>query len=92
MIDGVRLATKTGEGGAGVGEGVHANSEPRHAVAATHADEAEQQNDRESKQDGFALDRRQNTEIEDDDDGDEDPEQEEEFTLSDEIGFAGFDK
>ncbi len=39
--DGVRFAAQSGEGCAGVGEGVDANSEPRHAVAAGDADEAE---------------------------------------------------
>ena len=33
-IDGIRLAAQSGEGGARVGEGVDANTEPRHSVAA----------------------------------------------------------
>jgi hypothetical protein len=39
------LAAQRGEGGARVGEGVHADAEPGHAVAAGDADEAPQHDD-----------------------------------------------
>ena len=40
-----RLAREAGEGGARVGEGVDADAEPGHAVAAGDADEAEDEDD-----------------------------------------------
>ncbi len=45
-VAGERLAVEAGERGARVGEGVDADAEPRHAVAAGDADQAEEQDDR----------------------------------------------
>ena len=42
-VAGERLAREAGEGGARIGEGVHPDAEPGHAVAAGDADEAEEQ-------------------------------------------------
>ena len=54
LVDGIRLAAQAGEGGARVGEGVHADAEPRHAVAAGDSDHAEQQNDGQRHRDRLA--------------------------------------
>src|SRR5208282_1363209 len=89
VIDRVGLAAKASEGRARVCEGVHANAEPGHAIAAAHADEAQEQNNRHGQENRFARDRRKHAEVEDDDDGDEHPKQKKEFALRDEIGFAG---
>ena len=44
------LALEAGEGRARVGEGVDADAEPGHAVAAGDADEAEGQDDRHARE------------------------------------------
>ena len=90
VIDRVRLAAQAGEGRARIGEGVHANAEPGHAVAAADADQAEQQNDRQR----HAMDLPGT--------GDSTPKystitmamnthrKHQEFALRDQIGLAGF--
>ena len=56
MINGIRLATQAGEGGARVRERVYANAEPSHAVTAGDAHQAESKNDRQRDRNGFAGD------------------------------------
>ena len=90
VINRIRLAAQAGEGGARVGEGIDANAEPRDAVAAGDADEAEEKNNRQRGADGLIRHGSENAEVEDDDDGDEEPEEKEEFALGEEVGFAGF--
>jgi hypothetical protein len=80
-----------------VREGVHADAEPRHPVAAGDADEAEEQDHRHLERwepmDHFVsyrIDgRRQPAEVDRGDDADEDPENEDELALRDEVGLAG---
>ena len=48
-VDRVRLALEAGERRARVGVGVHADAEPRHAVAAEDADDAEEQDDADAQ-------------------------------------------
>ena len=88
-VDGIRLAAQAGEGGARVGEGVDADAEPRHAVAAGDADDAEQKNDRQSDRDRLAGNRSQPSEVSQDDDRDEDPQDQQELALGDQVGLAG---
>ena len=90
VINRIGLAAEAGESCAGVGEGVDANAEPGHAVAAGDADQAEEENDWQSHRDGLAGNRSEDAEVQNDDDGDEDPEQHEELALREEVGFAGF--
>ena len=85
LVDGERLAGQGGECGAGVGEGVDANAEPGHAVAAGDADQAEGEDD----DDAHGLHVLKHAKVKQDDDGDESPQQQDEFALGDEIGFAG---
>ena len=60
-ITGERLAAQAGERRARVGERVHANAEPRHAVAAGDADQAERQNDGDLERRHSAAARRNKT-------------------------------
>ena len=81
-----RLAPQAGERGPGVGEGVDADAEPGHAVAAGDADQAENEDDGD-------LDRRevpQHAEVEDHDHADEQLEQQDELPLRDQIRLARF--
>ena len=67
LVNRIRFAAKSGKGGAGVGEGVHANAEPGHTVAPRDSEHAEEENNDHSE--GFVV--QQHAEIEHDDDGDE---------------------
>src|SRR5207245_9316079 len=87
---GVRLSAKSGEGGAGGCEGVHADAEPRNVVAARHTQQAENQNNKNGVGDGLARNGMQPAEVQHDDDGDKNPQKKKEFALCGEIGFAGF--
>jgi len=71
----------SGECGARVGEGVHANAEPRHSITSRDTDEAEAEDDRQRDGHGFALHRRQPSEIHGDDDGNEGPQNHDELAL-----------
>ena len=63
LVDRERLAAQSGEGGARVGEGVDADAEPGHAVAAGDADQAEHQNDGKRDRDGLAGHGREPSEV-----------------------------
>ena len=84
-VDGIGLAPEAREGGARVGERVDADAEPRHAVAARDADQAEEQDD----DDLDGLEVQQEPEVEDDDDADEDLEDQDELALGDQVRLAG---
>ena len=86
LINRIGLAAQPGKRRPRVGEGVHANPEPRHSVASRNSHHAEEQNDRNPHR----LVVTQHAEVQHDDDGDEDPQQEEEFALRDEVRLAGF--
>ena len=60
-IDGIGLALEAGERRARVGEGVHADAEPGHAVAARDAHQAEEHDDRHARRPAYALQRRRST-------------------------------
>jgi hypothetical protein len=83
-VDREALAGKAREGRARVGEGVDADAVPRHAVAAGHADEAEQEHDRD-------LRRRQarQHEVRDDDGADEGEQHQQELALLHQVRLAG---
>ncbi len=85
-VDGIRLAFEPGERRARVGEGVHANAEPRHTVAASDAHQAEEQND----DDPVHQQMFQDAEVQHDNDGDKRFKNQDELSLRDQIGFAGF--
>src|SRR5262249_6026917 len=86
----IGLAAESGEGGAGVGEGVDANAEPGDTVAAGDTDDAEEKNDGKGERDGLPGYGREPAEVKNDDHGDEDPEQHEEFALRKKVSLAGF--
>ena len=90
MVDGIWFSAQTRERRAGVRKGIHANAEPRHDVAAAHANQAEEKNDRQRREDRLARYGREYPEIQNNDDGDKDPEKKEKFALGDEVGLAGF--
>ena len=83
----IRLSAQAGECHARVRKRVDADAEPRHAVAAGDADQAEQQDDWQGYSD--IAHRCQNAEVERDNDRDENPEQHNELALRDQIGLAG---
>ena len=85
-VDRVRLAPQAGERGPGVREGVDADAEPRDAVAAGNADQAEEQDDRDLHR-GEML---QHVEVEDHDHADEQLQQQDELALRDQVGLARF--
>ena len=89
-VDGIGLAAQSGERGARVGVGVHADAEPGHAVAADDADDAEQKNDGQSNRNRLAGHRGQPSEVRQDDDRDERPQDHQELALRDQVGLAGF--
>ena len=79
------MPAQAGKRGAGVGERIHANAEPGHAVASGDAHQAEQQDDDD-------LDRRevlQRAEVENHDDADEHLEEQDELALGDQVRLAG---
>ena len=84
-VDRERLAAQAGERGARVGEGVDADAEPRHAVAAGDADQAEEQDDRDLR---IGVELLQHAEVEHHDHADEDLEDQDELALRDQIGLA----
>src|SRR5689334_11056831 len=84
-INGIRLAFKAGERRARVGKGVHANTEPRHAIAARDPHQAEEQNDDDAVQRQML----QNAKVENDDHGNESFKYQDELALRDQIGLAG---
>ena len=86
FVDGIGLAAETGKGRARIGEGVYANAEPSHAIAAGNSQDAEEENDEDAKR----VHVQQHAEVEHDDHGDEALQEQEELALGDEIGFAGF--
>ena len=55
---GQALPRRRGKGGAGVGQGVDPDAEPGHAVAAAHADEAEEQDDRDLRRSSRPVSRK----------------------------------
>jgi hypothetical protein len=78
-----RLAGQAGERRPRVGERVDADAEPGHAVAAGHADQAEQQDEQDLR--GLETDQR---EVRHDDGADEDLENQQELALLDQVGLA----
>ena len=78
------LAPQAGKGGAGVGQGVDPDAEPGHPIAAAHADQAEQQDDRDlgKLQPGHH-------EVDDDDGADEAKQRQEQFALLPHVGLTG---
>ena len=88
-INGIGLAAQSGERRARVGKGVDPDAEPRHAVAARDADQAEQQDNRQGDSDRFPGNGSQPSEVRRNDDRDEGPQHQDEFALRDQIGFAG---
>ena len=88
LVGGERLAAEAGEGGARVREGVHANAEPGHAVAARDTDEAEEEDDKYAeRRHRFVLD--EEPEVQNDDRADEDLQDQDELALGDEVLLAG---
>ncbi len=92
---GVGLARETGEGGAGIGERIHADAEPGHAVAARDTHETEEQDhgdfDARIAADQVArrIDRgREHAEVDPDDRPDEDPQDQQKLALGDQVGLA----
>ncbi len=83
----IRLAAESGERRARVGEGVHANAEPRHAVAAQDAENAKRQND--GQRHAHRVDRPQPSEVGQDHHRDERPQDHEELALGNHVGLAG---
>ena len=86
LENGIGLAAQAGKRRAGVGKGIDANAEPRHAVTAGDSHQAEEEDDRHAE--GFIF--QQHAEVEQDDRRDEDPEQQQELALRDQVGLAGF--
>ena len=85
LINRKRFAGQRSEGGARVGEGVYANAEPGHAVAAADPDQAEPENDGHAH--GFHV--LEDAKIKQNDDGNEGPQQKDEAALRDQVGLAG---
>ena len=85
-VAGERPPFEAGERGARVGEGVDADAEPRHAVAAGDADQAEDQDDRDLHRVDMCE---QHAEVQQDDRPDEDLEDQDELALRDQIRLAG---
>jgi hypothetical protein len=83
-VDRIGLALEAGEGGARVGEGVDPDAEPRHAVAAGDADQAEEQDDEHAR----GLEVEQKPEVQDHDDADEHFEEQDELALGDQVSLA----
>ena len=83
-VDREALAGEAGERRARVGEGVDADAVPRHAVAAGHADEAEQQHDRDLRR----REARQR-EVRHDDGADEGEQHQQELALLHQVRLAG---
>ena len=84
-VDRKRHAAQAGERGARVGERIDADAEPRHAVAAGDADEAEEQNDRDLQR----VHVLEHAEVDHHDGADEELEEKDELALRDEIRLAG---
>ena len=84
-VDRKRHASQAGERGARVGERVDADAEPRHAVAAGDADEAEEQDDGDLQR----VHVLEHAEVDHHDRADEQLEEEDELALGDEIRLAG---
>ena len=84
-VGGEGLAAEAREGGARVGEGVHADAEPGDAVAAGDADQAEEQD--HDHLDGVEV--QQEAEVDDHDRADEELEDQDELALRDQVGLAG---
>ena len=85
VVRGERLAPQRGERRARVGEGVDADAEPGHAVAAGDADQAEERM-MIAVRDAVVP---QHAEVEDHDDADEDFQQQDELALGLQVGLAG---
>ena len=79
-----RFAAKTGVGRAGVGERVHTNAEPGHAVTAGDANQAEQQDNDHP----LPLHLAKEAKVHDHDRADEDLQQQQELTLRDQVRLA----
>ena len=84
----VRLALQAGEGDARVGEAVHPDAEPGHAVAAQDADHAEAENDEHLADAVLRL--QQHAEVQHDHHRDERPQDRQELALRHQVGLAGF--
>ena len=80
-----RHAAEAGERGARVGERVDPDAEPRHAVAAGDADEAEEQDDRDLQR-AHVL---EHAKVDHHDGADEELEQQDELALRDQVRLAG---
>ena len=85
-VAGERFPAQAGESRARVGERVHANAEPRHAIAARNADQAECQNDDHL----HGCQAAQKAEIEHDDRANEELQNQQKPALREQVGFAGF--
>ena len=85
LVNRIRFAAKAGERRPRVRERVHANAEPRHAVASRDSQHAERENHDHARH--FVV--QQHAEIQDHGRGDERPQQHQEFALGDQVRFAG---
>src|SRR5256885_11814901 len=84
-VDREGLAAQARERRPGVGERVDTDAEPRDAVAAGDADQAEEQDD----EDAEGVEVLQEAEVDNDDEADEDLEEQDELALGDQVRLAG---
>src|SRR5206468_1618389 len=84
-VDREGLAAQARERRPGVGERVDPDAEPRDAVAAGDADQAEEQDD----EDAEGVEVLQEAEVDNDDEADEDLEEQDELALGDQVRLAG---
>ena len=89
VVDRVGFAGQTGKRRARIGEGVDPNAEPGHPVAARNSDQAEKKNDGQGDGNRLVRHGRQHAEIKHNDHGNEEPQDQQEFSLGDQVGFAG---
>ncbi len=81
----IRIATQRSIGGSRIRQRIHADTKPRHKVAARHSQNAEPENN-----DHFqGAEVEQHGEVRQDHNRNEGPEEQEELTLVDQIGLAG---
>ena len=85
LVNRIGLAAQPGKGRPRIGERIHADAEPRHAVAARDAQHAEEENNQHARR--FVV--QQHAEIQHDNDGDERFQQQQEFSLRDQVSLAG---
>ena len=86
-VNRIGFAAQGSERRARIGKRIDTNAEPRHAVTARNPDQTENQNNRQS--DRNRLHRGKPAKVHNDHDRDKHPQNQQEFSLRNEIGFAG---